>query len=98
MDTSADPYCERYISNFGEREVVHFLRLFEDPAFTVDLAKLEADARARHLIEYLKAKTKNVYVLGGVDALLAQPQGLLAKAPIVTKFKQALANLPKPGA
>jgi len=95
---NAEPYYQRYIGNFGEREVVHFLRLFEDPSFTVDFAKQQADVRARQLIEHLKTKTRNVQVLGGLDALLAQPQGLLARAPVVTKFKQALANLPKPGA
>jgi hypothetical protein len=97
VDTSADTYYQKYIRNFGEREVVQFLRLFEDPAFTVDFVRAQADARARKLIDYFKTKTKNVHVLGGLDVLLAQPVGILAKAANVTKLKRILADLPKPG-
>jgi len=96
VDTSADVYYQRYMGNFGEREVVLFLRLFEDPAFTADFGRPQADARARGLIDSFKTKSKNVYVLTALDVLLAQPANLLAKAPVVTKFKTASTNLPKP--
>jgi hypothetical protein len=96
VDTSADVHYQRYIGDFGEREIVLFLRLFEDPAFTVDFLRPMADARARNLITQFKGKTKNVYVLGALNALLGQPVGVLAKATVVTKFRQAVANLPKP--
>src|ERR1019366_1442850 len=98
VDTSADVHYERYIANFGEREVVIFLRLFDDPTFTSDFARPEADARARALITDFRAKSKNLYVLTALDLLLRNPANLLAKVPTVTKFKLAVANLPKPAA
>jgi hypothetical protein len=98
VDTSADAFYQRYIATFGEREVVLFLRLFEDPSFTADFDKPQADARARALIASFKGKSKNVYVLTALDLLLKHPANLLAKAPTVTKFKAAVANLPKPAA
>lgn len=96
VDTSADVSYQKYIGAFGEREVVMFLRLFDDPTFTADFSKPKADQRARLLITALKEKIKNVHVLRALDALLSQPEELLAKVTIVTKFKQAVANLPKP--
>jgi hypothetical protein len=96
VDTSADVHYQRYIANFGEREIVIFLRLFEDPAFTTDFHRPQADARARNLIDSFKAKSKNVYVRTALDSLLAMPKELLAKASTVTKFKSAVASLPKP--
>jgi hypothetical protein len=98
VDTSADVHYQRYITNFGEREVVLFLRLLEDPAFTADFIRPQADARARVLIAALRVKSKNVYVLTALDLLLKHPANLLGKATSVTKFKQAVANLPKPAA
>jgi hypothetical protein len=96
VDTSADVSYQKYISAFGEREVVMFLRLFEDPTFTGDFSKTKADERARALITAFKEKTTNVHVLRALDALLAQPAELLDKVKMVTKFKQAMAYLPKP--
>jgi hypothetical protein len=96
VDQSADSYYQSYIANFGEREIVQFLRLFEDPEFTVDFSRPQADARARSLVASFKAKTKNVHVIRALDALLAQPENLLRSVTVVTKFKDALKNLPKP--
>jgi hypothetical protein len=97
VDVSADNYYRRYIENFGEREVVQFLRLFDDPAFTVDFARPVADSRARTLITSFKGKTRNIHVIRALDALLAQPPNLLRNVTIVTKFKEAVSNLPKSG-
>lgn len=95
VDVNADTYYQGYIAVFGEQEVIIFLQSFSDPAFTVDFARPQADARARALITSFKAKTRNVHVVRALDALLAQPPNLLRSATLVTKFKEALANLPK---
>jgi hypothetical protein len=96
VDTNADVYYQRHIGNFAEREVVTFLRLFEDPTFTADFHRPQADARARRLIDYLKSKSAHVSVQTALDTLLKQPQAVLGKASSVTKFKTAVASLPKP--
>jgi hypothetical protein len=38
VDDSADPYDQKYIDNFTEAEIIQFVRLFEDPDFTVDFS------------------------------------------------------------
>ena len=53
------------------------------------------DQRARLLITGFKDKTQNAHVRRALDALLAQPAELLTRVTVVTKFKQAIANLPK---
>jgi hypothetical protein len=57
-----------------------------------------AHKRAQALAAYFKGKTKNVHVLRALDVLSAQPEGTLRKLSTVTKFKEALPNLPKPPA
>ncbi len=63
VDTSADIHYGRYLGNFGEQEIVLFLRSFGDSAFTADFGRPMADARARTLVTGFKEKTKNVHVL-----------------------------------
>jgi hypothetical protein len=75
--------------------VVQFLKLFEDPAYTVDLGETKADRRARALASTLRQKTKNIHVHRGIDVLLAQPQGALRRLANITKFKEAVENLPE---
>jgi hypothetical protein len=96
VDTTADQHYQLYIGNFGEAETMQFLRLFDDPDFTVDFDSSKPHHRAMALATALKAKTKNVHILRALDVMLAQPEGALRKLPIVTKFKEAVANLPKP--
>jgi hypothetical protein len=98
VDTTADRQYRVYIAGFGEAEVVQFLRLFEDPDFTVDFDSSMAHRRAQALATDLKSRTRNVHVLRALDVLLAQPEGTLRKLSTVTKFKEALASLPKPAA
>jgi hypothetical protein len=95
VDTTADRQYRVYLARFGEAEVVQFLRLFEDPDFTVDFDSSMAHRRALALATDLKSKTRNVHVLRALDVLLAQPEGTLRKLSTVTKFKEALMNLPK---
>ena len=94
VDTSADRFYEQYIDGFGEAEVVQFLRLFNDPDFTVDFDSAKPDRRAKALATRLKDKTKNVLILRAVDSVLAQPEGTLRRLSVVTKFKEALKGLP----
>lgn len=47
VDVNADSYYQSYIAGFGEQDVVIFLQSFSDSAFTVDLGRPQADARAR---------------------------------------------------
>jgi hypothetical protein len=98
VDTTADRHYRDYIGGFGEAEAVQFLRLFEDPDFTVDFDSSMAHLRARALASTLKSKTKNVHVLRALDVLLEQPEGVLRKLSTVAKFREALKNLPKPAA
>jgi hypothetical protein len=42
-----------------------------------------------------KTKTRNVYIIKALDVLSAQPEGTLRKISNVTKFKEAVANVPK---
>ena len=94
VDTSADRFYQIYIAGFGEAEVVQFLRLFDDPDFTIDFDSSVAHRRAQALAKTLKEKTKNVHVLRALDVLLAQPEGTLRRLSTVTKFKEALKSLP----
>jgi hypothetical protein len=96
VDQNADSYYQRYIQKFGEPEVVQFLRLFVDPEFTVDFTRPTADARVRNLVTVLKEKTKNVYVIQALNAILVQPELRLRDVAIVSKFRDAMQNLPKP--
>jgi hypothetical protein len=98
VDTNADPHYQRYIAGFGEAEVVQFIRLFEDPDFTVDFGSAKPHRRAVALAATLRDKTKNVHVLRALEVLLSQPSGTLRKLPLVEKFKEALKSLPKPPA
>jgi hypothetical protein len=95
VDSTADHYYDQYIEGFGEGAVLIFLRLFNDPDFTVDLEMTKADKRARALAARLESKTKNALILRALDLVLAQPEGTLRKLPLVTKFKEAMQNLPK---
>ena len=95
VDTTADRCYQRYISGFSEKEVVQFLRLFEDPDFTVDFDSPKADRRARALATALRDKTKNIYVQRAIDVLSAQPVETLRKLPMVTKFQAAMKDVPK---
>ena len=96
VDTTADRQYRSYIEQFGEAETVLFLRLFDDPDFTVDFDSRVAHRRAQALATDLKNRAKNIHVIRALDAVLAQPEGTLRKLSTVTKFKEALANLPKP--
>ncbi len=96
VDETAYRHYQGYIAAFGEAEIVQFLRLFEDPDFTVDFGSPKADRRARALAATLRERAKNIHVRRAIDVLLAQPEGTLRKLPIVTKFKEALKSLPKP--
>jgi hypothetical protein len=96
VDTTADRYYQHYIANFGEREIAQFLLSFSDPDFTVDFDSAKVHNRAMGLATAFKAKTKNVHMLKALDAVLAQPVGTLRKIASVTKFKEAIANIPKP--
>jgi hypothetical protein len=96
VDSGADGHYQRYISGFGEAEVVQFLKLFEDSDLTVDFGATKADRRARALATALRQKTKNIHVQRAIDVLLAQPEGTLRKLSIVTKFREAMKSLPKP--
>jgi hypothetical protein len=95
VDSTADRYYDQYIEGFAEGAVVIFLRLFNDPDFTVDFDAPKADRRAKALVERLKGKTKNALILRALDLVIAQPEGTLRKLSLVTKFKEALQNLPK---
>ncbi len=95
VDSTADYYYNQYIEGFGEGAVVIFLRLFNDPDFTVDFEMAKADRRAKALAARLTDKTKNVHIIRALNLVIAQPEGTLRKIPIVTKFKEALQNLPK---
>lgn len=95
VDTTADGYYLQYVEGLGEADVVTFLRLFNDPDFTVDFEMAKADKRAKALVKRLKDKTKNAHVLRALDLVFAQPEGTLRKISIVTKFKEALQNLPR---
>lgn len=95
VDTTADRYYQSYIAAFGEREVIQFLRSFSDPDFTVDCDSTKVHRRAMALVGDFKGKTRNVHVLKALDAVLAQPDGTLRKMATVTKFKEAVANIPK---
>jgi hypothetical protein len=96
VDVSADSYYQQYVSAFAEQEINTFVRLFNDPAFTVDFDRPQADVRARALISYFKTKTANIHLLRALDVLLAQPPNHLRGVILVTKFKEATANLLKP--
>ena len=95
VDTTADGHYRHYIAGYGEAEVVQFLRLFEDPDFTVDFDWPKAHRRAQDLAKTLQDKTKNVHVLRALDVLLQQPEGTLRKLSSVAKFREAIKNLPK---
>ena len=81
VDTTADRCYQRYISGFSEKEVVQFLRLFEDPDFTVNFDSPKADRRARALATALRDKTKICIVQRAIDVLSAQPRRNPPKAP-----------------
>jgi hypothetical protein len=98
VDTTADTQYRHYIAGFGETEIVQFLRLFDDPDFTIDFDLPMAHRRALALTTILKGKTRNIHVLRSLDVLLAQPEGTLRKLATVAKFKEALKSLPKPAA
>ncbi len=70
VDTSADVHYQKYIATFGEAEAIQFLRLFDDPDFTVDFDWSMAHRRAQALATELKSKTRNVLVLRALDVLL----------------------------
>lgn len=95
VDTTADRFYQAYIAGFGEAEITQFLRLFSDQDFTIDFDSTKPHRRATALAESFKAKTKNPHILKALDALLAQPEGTLRKISGVTKFKEAVAGIPK---
>ena len=95
VDTTADGHYKRYISGFGEAEVVQFLRLFGEPDFTVDFGEKKADRRLRLLAALLRDKTNNLHVQRAINVLLEQPTETLRNLAMVTKFKDAVSNLPK---
>jgi len=94
VDTTADRYYQLYISRFGEREIAQFVRSFSDPDFTVDFDSAVVHGRGMKLAATFKARVKNVYIIRALDAMLSQPVGTLRKLATVTKFKEAVANLP----
>ena len=96
VDTTADRYYRDYIANFGEREIAQFLLSFSDPDFTVDFDSAKVHKRGMALATTFKAKSNNIHILKALDAVLAQPEGTLRKLASVTKFKEAVANIPKP--
>lgn len=95
MDTTADRFYQAHIGSFGEGEIAQFLRSFSDPDFTVDLDSRKPHSRAMALAARFKTKTRNVYIIKALDVLSAQPEGTLRKISNVTKFKEAVANVPK---
>ncbi len=95
VDSTADVYYDQYIDGFAEGAVVIFLRLFNDPDFTVDFEMAKADRRVRVLAERLKTKTKNPLIIRALNLVIAQPEGTLRKLNAVTKFKEALQSLQK---
>lgn len=94
VDTTADRYYQGYISRFGEREIAQTLRSFSDPDFTVDFDSAVVHRRAMKLATAFKARVKNVYIIRALDAVLSQPEGTLRKLATVTKFREAVGNLP----
>jgi hypothetical protein len=95
VDETADHYYRRYIENFGEPEIAQFLRSFGDPDFTVDLDSTKVHRRAMGFADWCKSKSKNVYILKALDAVLAQPEGTLRKLSVVSRYKEAVASIPQ---
>ena len=95
VDTSADQHYQKYIEKFSEAEVVRFIRLFEDPYFTVDFDSRVAHKRAQALATKLRGKTRNIHVLRALDTVLNQPEGTMRKLHTVTKYQESLKTLPK---
>jgi len=93
VDLSRDllPAPYRRIRRTGNK---YILEIVNDPAFTVDFERPQADLRAKNLIAFFKQKTTNIHLLRALGVLLAQPK-ITERRYLVTKFKEAIANLPK---
>ena len=94
-DESAVEYYKKYIGNFGDEEIIEFIRLFQDQDFTVDFGYTKPDLRVRKLSEWFKTRTTDVFILRALDAVIRMPQGKLQKVAATTEYQDCLDNLPE---
>ena len=86
------PYYKKHIRNFGEIEIVEFIKLFGEPEFTAPLAQNTPEARVKKLATGLKGKTQNAHIIKALDLIIAAP--VVSKVHTTSAFKSSLEYLP----
>ena len=95
-DEHAAPIYAKHIKAFGDNEIAQFLHLFGDPEFVTDFGLATPDRRLRRVVEALKGRTDNVFLVRALETLEQLPFGRLASATRDSKFQKALNEVEKP--
>ena len=93
VDEQALPFYQRFIDNFEIKEIIEFLKLFEDVEFVRDFYITIPDRRLRSLIPKFKTKTSNAHINALLDFISGFPPGKLDKISQDTRYKDMIKHI-----
>lgn len=93
VDEQAVSYYTKFIDNFGLKEVIEFLRLFEDTEFVGDFDLSTPERRLKSLIPKFKQSTTNVHVNALLDFIGSFPSGKLKKVASDSRYKEMIKHI-----
>jgi len=93
VDEKALPYYKKFIEMFTVKEIIEFIKLFEDKEFVGDFDKSIPDTRLRKLIGFFKTKTGDAHINLALDFMSKFPTRRLDKVSSDSGFKDILKHI-----
>ncbi|ANU18550.1 hypothetical protein BBI11_04205 [Planococcus maritimus] len=93
VDERALPYYLKFVEMFSVKEIVEFLKAFDDKEFVSDFDKETPDKRLRELIKHFKTKTTETHINSALDFMYDFPARRLDKVSSDSSYKEILKHI-----
>lgn len=91
VDESALPFYEHFIDRFGDEEIIHFIKLFNDHEFTRDIGTIKGTSRTKQLVGIIRSKAKNVLMKNALHIIHSSTK--IERVASTIDYKNAVAIL-----